>query len=271
VGEPKEATLPNVECGVAAVREKNRQDARAVAERLARDRPKFHLADRDTSVANIGEQVVWNALPETLAFIADGVSPADLTLEIGSGASTVVFAAAGARHTAISPVSHEHERIVEYCNSIGVPTHDLSFVAASSDAVVPTLDQPLDLVLLDGTHAFPYAIVEWHYLRRLLRPGGLMVIDDVPIPAVTPLHRFMSTDESWEVVRSLDRRTVAFRKLRESPAQTWRDQRINDSYPDYSHLPPRERVAARTEYRLRLLRSRLGARLPARLKRPLGR
>ena len=137
----------------------------ATAERVSRDKPSFHLADRDSETFSVGDEVVWNALPETLSFIASQVRPENRTLETGTGASTVVFAATGSRHTAISPVRHEHRRISEYCSSIGVRTDTLSFVAASSDAVLPGLEDPLDFVLLDGTHAFPFSFVESRFLR----------------------------------------------------------------------------------------------------------
>lgn len=238
----------------------------AVARRVAAERPKFHLADRDTGYAKPGQPVVWNSAAETLDFIARNVRPGTRTLEIGSGASTVVFAAAGARHIAISPVSHEHERIAEYCDEIGVSTSDVVFIPDSSDAVVPTLetDGPLDLILLDGTHAFPYAVVEWHFLRRLLRPGGLILVDDVPIPAVAPVYRFMSADPDWQLVAHLDRRTAAFRKLRETRAgQTWPEQGINRGYPDLSFLPPGDRLRAAARHHRRKLRNGAAARFPA--------
>lgn len=225
----------------------------------------FHLADRQTSYAKPGEAVIWNALPDTLSFIAENVQPGDRTLEIGSGATTVVFAAAGAAHTAISPVPHEHDRIGEYCRSIGVPVTGVSFIGESSDAVLPGLSQSeqLDFALIDGTHAFPYAVVEWHYLRRLLRPGGILVLDDVPIPAVAPVYRFLRADPDWSLIRHLDRRTAAFMKLRETPpGQTWRDQAFNAGYPDYSFLPLAERIPTTVRARKRAARAALGRRLP---------
>ncbi len=235
----------------------------AIAARVSCEKPSFHLADRNSDTFTVGDEVVWNALPETLSFIASQIKAGSRTLETGAGASTVVFAATGAEHTAISPVEHEHERIAEYCTSIGVRTDRLSFVAASSDAVLPELDEPFDAVLLDGTHAFPYAIVEWHFLRHLLRPGGLFLVDDIPIPAVNPLFEFMHSDEHWELITHLDRRTAAFRKLRDLPEQTWRDQRYNDSYPIHSHLSLSARTAARAQGSARALRQAAGRRLPA--------
>src|SRR5262245_28103140 len=104
--------------------------ARDAINRLLTDRPAFHVDGlRD-----------WSALPGTLDLLASLVFPGAHTLETGSGASTVVFAAAGAKHLAISPDGHEHERIQAYCRDIGLDTDGLSFIVGSSDRILPTME-----------------------------------------------------------------------------------------------------------------------------------
>lgn len=233
--------------------------ASAVAQRVIGDRPLFHVTDRDTCYAPKGAPVRWNAQAQTLELIARDLSPEHTTLEIGSGASTVVFAATGARHTAISPFAAEHEQIASYCDSIGVSTARVAFVADSSDRVLPKLDpdDQFDLVFLDGTHAFPYAIVEWHYLRRHLPVGGLLIIDDVPVPAVGLLHRFLESDPGWEGIAIVDCRTAVFRKVAESVELTWPEQPFNDGYPQLAFLPPAQRAHAQVRHWRRAARNRL--------------
>lgn len=233
--------------------------ASAVAKRVIADRPAFHVTDRDTSYAAKGTPVRWNAQAETLELIAGHVRAEHATLEIGSGASTVVFAATGANHIAISPYPEEHARVETYCDAIGVSSTNVTFVADSSDRVLPGLscDDRLDVVFLDGTHAFPYAIVEWHYLRRHLAVGGLLLIDDVPIPAVGVLHRFLEADPGWERIAVVDRRTVGFRKNADPAEVTWREQPFNKAYPQLAFLPPAQRVDARVRHWRRATRNRL--------------
>lgn len=241
----------------------NAEPASAVAQRVIADRPVFHVTDRDTSYAPKGAPVRWNAQAQTLELIASEACNEHRTLEIGSGASTVVFAATGARHTAISPVAQEHDQITSYCDSIGVSTACVSFIADSSDRVLPCLDpeERFDLVFLDGTHAFPYAIVEWHYLRRHVPVGGLLIVDDVPIPAVGVLHRFLESDPGWERAAVVDRRTAVFRKVTDTAGLTWPEQPFNRSYPELAFLPPAERSAARLRHWHRAAHNRL-ARAP---------
>jgi hypothetical protein len=102
-----------------------------------RERPCFHTAH--------GELVVWHALPGTLRLLAHRINSGDPTLETGAGGSTVVFAAAGSRHLAISPHAPEHERIREWCGRNGIDTANVRFCAASSTDAEPMRAQaPLD-------------------------------------------------------------------------------------------------------------------------------
>ncbi len=149
----------------------------AVVELLVRERPSFHLGG-----------AVWNALPETLALIADHVQPGDRTVETGAGASTVVFAATGARHTAISPIGDEHERIGRGAGSTEWRTATSPSWWAPRTGVLPAMAEreAFDAGFIDGKHSFPHPVVDWHYITTALRTGGVLVLDDLPIPAVTP-------------------------------------------------------------------------------------
>ena len=81
-----------------------------VVHRLTAERPAFH---RNGAACR-------GALPAALALLAASVRDRDVTLEVGAGLSTVVFAAAGSRHTVISPDAAEHRLIREYCDRAGI-------------------------------------------------------------------------------------------------------------------------------------------------------
>jgi predicted O-methyltransferase YrrM len=188
------------------------------------------------------------------------------TLETGCGASTVVFAAAGARHTAISPSRAEHERIRAYCSGARIDDSQLSFIEGSSDRVLPSLapDDLLDVAFIDGAHSFPFPVIDWHYVTRHLRTGGILIMDDVNIPAVAIAFTAMRRDRSaWRLLATADDRAAAFEKLRESPeGDNWKAQSFNSSYPDYSFVSPGRRTRLLMRHRARTVRSRLGRRFP---------
>jgi predicted O-methyltransferase YrrM len=226
-------------------------NAAAIAGRIVRERPAFHSAQ--------GEARVWNALPGTLDMISRLVKPGDRTLELGSGASTVVFLAAGALHTAVSPHGAEHQAIREYCAGIGVDTDRATFVEGFSDDVLPVLPETeeLDAAFVDGAHSFPYPVVDWHYVSRRLRVGGTLMMDDVPIPAAELVFRHMRDDPAWELLEVVDDRAAAFRKLAVAPeGDNWRAQRFNRGYPDYSFLPGLHRVRASSRHVAAITRGR---------------
>jgi predicted O-methyltransferase YrrM len=215
--------------------------------------PAFHSAGTRT----------WNALPATLELIADNTRPGARTLETGAGASTVVFAAAGAQHLAISPFADEHRRITDYCGSVGIDTAGLKFAVGPSDEILPGLDGPYDVVFIDGKHSFPDPVVDFHYCWKLLRVGGLLLLDDVPIPAVGVVHRFCAAAPEWEVVRLADNRAGAYRKLADQDAEdNWRRQPFNKRYPDFSFAGPVDRARLIAVERWPETKKTLARRLP---------
>jgi predicted O-methyltransferase YrrM len=206
--------------------------ALVIAERLAAERPAFH--------GHEGEETVWNLVSDALRLIARVVREGDETLELGAGASTVVFAAAGARHTAISPFEHEHRRIRSYLEGAGIDDGRLETIAGRSQDVLPGLTraEPLDVALIDGLHKFPHPVVDFYYVSRLLRVGGHLLLDDIPIPSVGVVFRFMRGDPDWELVEVSGDRVALFRKLGEPPGgDDWDAQPFN-ARMDYGFAGP---------------------------------
>lgn len=234
--------------------------AASVVERLMTDGPVFHA----------GGTRVWNALPETLRLLAANVKDGDRTLETGAGASTVIFTAAGAEHTAISPAADEHERIRAYSESIGLDTSRLSFMADTSDVALPALklDRPVDVAFIDGKHSFPHPTIDFHYVEQKLAVGGVLILDDVPMPAVAVVYGFMQGSPDWQLLEVADHRAAAFRKLATAdPDDNWHLQPFNRGYPDYSFAPLPARIRLTTDYRVRQSARKLKAQLPANRRR----
>lgn len=233
-------------------------DAQVVGaiDRLETDRPAFHGHG----------QMRWDVSRGTLEAIARLVEPSFRTLEVGLGASTVVFAAASRAHTAVSIAPHEYERVVEFCATLGLDIGHVEYLQGPSDRVLPGLGGCYDVVLLDGAHAFPFPIVDFHHASRLLEVGGLLILDDLPIPSVQVLYRYLMTDASWSLIEIVDNRAAVFRLVAPIPAgDPWQEQVYNRTYPDYSFLPLTRR--ARVGLGARLRRSSV-LRVVARTQRP---
>jgi predicted O-methyltransferase YrrM len=227
-----------------------------VIEIMVADRPIFHTRDTDGS---------WTADTSTLRMLARHLEVGDRTLEVGCGASTVVFAAAGASHTAISPDSREHVRVREYCERLGVDHAAVTFVAGYSDLVLPglDLDRPLDVAFIDGDHSFPYPVIDWHYINRHLAVGGILLVDDLHAASTGVISRNMLGNPNWDLLEVVGLQAGAFRKLGH---QLTFDLWLNDPFnrvPDYSFLGRGGALRQHARDRFAELKGRVATRLPA--------
>jgi predicted O-methyltransferase YrrM len=226
-----------------------------VVVRLLADRPTFHFNGATRR----------GALPGALAFLAASVRDGDVTLEVGAGMSTVVFAAAGARHTAISPDPDEHRLIREYCDRAGIDHSRVRFIEGRSEDVLPAVfgqDRTLDLAFIDGAHSYPAPVTDWFYVTRSLKAGATLVMDCIYVPAVGQMFRHMQLEPNWRLDEILDDRTAAFTMLAPpSQRDDWKRQPFNRAYPDFSFADPRRRLLLRARWRARHLHSALSRRL----------
>ncbi len=147
------------------------------------------------------------------------------TLETGCGISTLVFVRRGDQHLCITPDAGEAERVRAYCDQLGLDASNVRFMIERSEKALPPLDSELlDLVLIDGSHAFPHVFIDYFYASDRLVTGGLLVIDDIHLWTGKVLRDFLATEPNWTIVSEWEGRTVAFRKLSEPEPRDWFDQ-----------------------------------------------
>jgi predicted O-methyltransferase YrrM len=176
------------------------------------------------------------------------VEPGWVTAETGLGVSTVAFALLKARHICITPNQEEVARLREYCTAPAIALDRVRFVVAPSQDVVPTLPETeLDFVLVDGGHGFPVPFLDWFYLSRRLKVGGLVMIDDTQLWTGKVLADFLDREPGWTRERSYPR-TVVFRMTAPFRAEDWPDQPF---------------VAGRSRWSIKWANLALGARLLA--------
>lgn len=193
-------------------------------EQLIAERPDLH-AWPDGKPAN------WSVAPDVLRHIYECLAPDMHTLETGAGQTTVAFAIAGTHHVSITPDRAEAERIRAYCAARGI-ADTITFIHQSSDIALPAgvgIPDRLDFVLIDGAHRFPFPIIDWHYTERRIPVGGIVCVDDYPMPSVKILHDFLLGEDEWAQARLFERSSF-FRRVRETVSVwDWADQNINRS------------------------------------------
>jgi predicted O-methyltransferase YrrM len=71
-----------------------------------------------------------------------------------------------------------------------------------SQIVLPRLlndRRQFDLAFVDGNHRFDGVFVDLVFLRRLVRPGGIVIVDDYQLPSVTKAVLFCVTNLGWTI------------------------------------------------------------------------
>jgi len=174
----------------------------------------------------------WTAGPGTLALLAQRADPGAHTLETGAGSSTIVLAAAGASHTAVSPHRAEHLAIQQYCAEREIDTSRVRFIAEGSERALPRLveEEPrFDLIFIDGRHSFPSPVIDYGYSQWLLARGGLLVMDDIQVRSVRIVADYCDQTPMWRRVSTADAgRCGAWLKVAEpDPEDRWLQQPMN--------------------------------------------
>src|SRR5699024_10699885 len=79
----------------------------------------------------------------------------------------------------------------------------VSFELGPTQSTLPRYEfrHPLDLVIIDGPHGFPFPQLEYYYFYPQIAAGGLLVVDDIHIPTVRWLHEFLRDDDMFKLQR----------------------------------------------------------------------
>ena len=224
---------------------------------------------RDPPGLHAGGTEYWGLAWPALEWLEREVTPGMATLETGSGASTLVFAARGADHVAVTPAADEEERFRAECQRRGIDGSRVTFRIGLSHEVLPTLERrPLDLVLVDGAHGFPYPILDWWFVADSVRIGGRVLLDDAYMPPVAALVDALRAMPQWEIAGAVGYRTVVVRKLADGlPPFDWHDERVGGRL-GFRYLPPARRLAASARHRF--FSTTLGLRVVALARRRSG-
>ena len=95
------------------------------------------------------------------------------TAESGCGLSTVLLSTVAERHTCFTIAAGNSLERVQ--NVPHLRQDRVNFVVGPSQVTIPrhSFSRPLDLVLIDGPHGFPFAHVEYYFFYQRIRKGGI--------------------------------------------------------------------------------------------------
>ena len=140
------------------------------------------------------------------ATIEVGLGYAISTLFICDG--LLVHDAADVRHVAIDPYQRTRFANVglQLLDEAGV-ADIVEFLEDGSEIVLPRLlgeRRSFDLAFVDGNHRFDGVFLDLMYLGRLVKPGGVVFVDDHQLPAIERAVSFFVRNLGWEVLEVCD-------------------------------------------------------------------
>lgn len=173
-----------------------------------------------------------NILPEEGEFLQNLISEIDAatTLEIGLafGISALFICEAiskvpGGRHIIVDPAQSSDAWKgcgIQALKSAGYG-EIIEFHELPSHKILPELHtqgRQVDFAFIDGAHSFDYALVDFFLVDKLLKVGGVIAFDDLWMPGIQRLCRYILTNHSYDVFRCFpspaDRRTKPSLKRR---------------------------------------------------------
>jgi predicted O-methyltransferase YrrM len=188
--------------------EQRRQQVQEVRRRLARDGPPWTRARAgDFETVTLPERD-GDTLRDLL--IAEGAETVvEIGLAYGSsalavGEALIAVGAARPLHVIVDPLQATEWSNVgwELLGSAGLDTIARLVRQPSSLALPALVTEGLvaDAAFVDGSHRFHEVFVDLYFLRKLVRPGGLVVLDDHHWPSVRTAARYFEVNLGWQAV-----------------------------------------------------------------------
>jgi hypothetical protein len=101
----------------------------------------------------------------------------------------------------------------------------VEFHSEESQLLLPAFvkeGRSFDLAFVDGNHRFDYVFVDLFFLGRLVRRGGVIILDDYDLPGIRRVVSFFVTNAGWTIADAVGRIVI----LRTATAPDTRDFRF---------------------------------------------
>jgi predicted O-methyltransferase YrrM len=180
---------------------------RDVRGKLGRDGPPWTRGENDFQTVALPERdcdLVRDLLIAERAgtVVEIGLAYGGSALAIGE--ALVAVGAARARHVIVDPFQESAFSDVGWnlMRSAGLDTV-AELVREWSSIVLPRLVSDgfvADAAFVDGSHRFHEVFVDLYFLRKLVRPGGLVILDDNWAPSVRTAARYYERNLGWATV-----------------------------------------------------------------------
>lgn len=123
------------------------------------------------------------------------------SVETGCGASTIIFSTYAEHHTAYSydDRADDNSSVLFAQEYPEFRADHVKWVFGPTQRTIfsDPLEQDVDMILIDGPHGYPFPELEYFAFYKRLRPGGILIVDDVHIPTITNFYKFLMQDDGF--------------------------------------------------------------------------
>lgn len=147
------------------------------------------------------------------------------TIEIGCafGLSSLfvcegIYGRSGSVHTIIDPFQTSAWKRVGIQNLKDAGVENFKLIEKTSEIALPFLlesEEEFDFALIDGWHTFDHTLLDFFYLEKLIKPGGIIGIDDVHLPGINKVVRYLLNYPNLELVKVVPAYTSKKRRFRD--------------------------------------------------------
>ena len=172
--------------------------------------------------------------PEVLKAIAYHCSKMDIwhSLETGCGKSTLLFSHLSRHHKVFAMDVDQNGNFKKVQNSPFLNSISVEFIEGPTQRTLPQhrFDHQIEAALIDGAHGYPFPELDYYFIYPLLKPGGILIVDDIQIPTIRNMFNFLKRDEMFSLIEVV--RNTAFLRRTERPTfdpygDNWEFQNYN--------------------------------------------
>jgi len=126
------------------------------------------------------------------------------SIETGSGKTTMLFTNLSKRHEVFALNIENSVEVVGSSPLINKESYH--WIDGPTQKTIPqfNFDKKYQVVYLDGPHGYPFPELEYYFIYPHIEIGGLLIIDDIIVPTIYNLYKFLKQDEMFEELEVID-------------------------------------------------------------------
>lgn len=138
--------------------------------------------------------------------------PLEHSIETGSGKSTLLLSNISRHHLVFALDAGDSISCVKQSPYFNHST--VEYVEGPTQTTLPyyRFNHKLDFALIDGPHGYPFPEMEYYFIYPHLKEGAILVVDDIHIPTIFNLFKFLLDESMFEFLEIVNQTTAFFRR-----------------------------------------------------------